>query len=196
MPNKPRRWGAPAPRRPRMTAASRADRIMAVSAIVTAVAAVVIGVYEARATREYQRLSVWPAVRQFNSYPPGAAYTRNVANVGMGPAVIGSFQVRVDGVAQRSWNDVLRAMIGETHPELIYTTVGEGTVVLPGTTEVILRLPEGELARRFFVATQEGRLETRVCYCSVYEECWISTGNREVEPIRSCVTSPEDEFRQ
>jgi hypothetical protein len=72
------------------------DRIMSVSAIVAAIAAVLIAAYEARINREYQRISVWPRIQQSNSFVPGEPYRRIVSNVGVGPALIRSVQVNVD----------------------------------------------------------------------------------------------------
>ena len=48
-----------------MTRSDLTDRIMAISAIVAAVAAVLVGASEARINREYQRISVWPRLQQY-----------------------------------------------------------------------------------------------------------------------------------
>ena len=87
------------------------DRVLSVSAIVAAIAAVAVAVYEARLEREHQRVSVWPYVSQFNSWV-GGRYTRNVSNVGLGPALVRSFEVRVDGRPRQRWRDVIRALTG------------------------------------------------------------------------------------
>ena len=50
-----------------MTRADLTDRIMAVSAVVVALASLAVAAYEARTNREYQKVSVWPYVRQSNA---------------------------------------------------------------------------------------------------------------------------------
>lgn len=176
---------------------SATDRVLSLAAIVAAIAAVVVAVYEARIAREHQRVSVWPYLIQYNSHVPGGEYTRSVENVGLGPALVRSVQMRVDGQEKRAWNDVIFALIGEREPELIYSSLSRGLVLLPGTTRRALWLPPGERATRFWSAVQTERLSVRVCYCSLYQECWISD-SREEEPQRVdvCPADPEAEFLQ
>ena len=173
------------------------DRVLSIAAIVAAIAAVVVAVYEARISREHQRLSVWPYVSQFNTYPPGEPYARRVGNVGIGPALVRSVQMQVDGRSVRRWNEAVHALTGESAPDLIYSSVGRGTVILPGAVVDVLKLPPGERATRFWSEVQTERFSLRVCYCSLYQECWLSD-SREEEPQRVdvCPTDPELEFLQ
>jgi hypothetical protein len=186
----------PGTEHPPMQSTSRTDRLLSICAIISALAAVVIAVYEVRSTREFQRLSVWPNLVQYNSHVPGQAYTRNLANNGMGPAVIRSFRVYVDGEPKTNWMAVMESLIGEVEPELIYSTVHPGKVVLPGTAEAILQLPAGERATRFWQAMQQGRIATHICFCSLYHDCWVAEAGEEPQPIRGCRSGGSEEFRQ
>jgi len=76
-----------------------------VSATVVAVAALATAVYEARINRAVQRASLWPYLSEYHSRT-ASAYTFNVRNVGLGPALVRSFQLRVDGRPPRPWGDV------------------------------------------------------------------------------------------
>src|SRR5215210_6210753 len=101
-----------------MTRSDLTDRIMAVSAVVVALASLTVALYEARTNREYQKVSVWPYVKQSNAWVPGEPYTRNIANLGVGPALVKSFQVSVDGTPRRDWAEVSRALNGQPNPDL------------------------------------------------------------------------------
>src|ERR1700710_1405972 len=70
-------------------ASSSTGRILSGAAMFVALASLVLSMYEARMTREHDKLSVWPSVTTFNS-DSGDVYTFNVQNVGIGPAVIRS----------------------------------------------------------------------------------------------------------
>src|SRR3954470_16675399 len=165
---------------------SRVDRWLSVAAAIGAVCAVAIAVYQAALAREQQRASAWPYLAQSNSYIAGQPYTRQLENQGIGPARVRSFQVLVDGKPTRSWNDVVRALISQPDSGLVYSSFGRGSVVPPGATRVLLRLPPGNQARLFWQAAQT-RLETLVCYCSVYDECWSAdTRAKEPTPTRAC----------
>ena len=164
----------------------RVDRWLSMAAAVGAICAVAISLYQAALAREQQRASAWPYLNQSNSYVPGQPYTRQVENQGVGPARIRSFEVLVDGRPVRTWDDAVRALTGKADPGLVYSSFGRGSVVPPGTTLTLLRLPPGNQAGVFWEGVQT-RLETVICYCSIYEECW-QTATRADEPVavRAC----------
>src|SRR5687768_4042159 len=126
-----------------MTRSDMTDRIMSVSAIVMAIAAVLVAAYEARINREYQRISVWPRIHQSNSFVPGEPYRRIVSNVGVGPALIRSVQVSVDGVSRRTWGEITRALIGKPAPGNVYSSLNAGAVVLAGKEITVLQIAAG-----------------------------------------------------
>jgi hypothetical protein len=162
------------------------DRWLSMAAGVGAICAVAISLYQAALAREQQRASAWPYLNQSNSYVLGQPYTRQVENQGVGPARVRSFEVLVDGRPVRTWDAAVLALTGKANPGLVYSSFGRGSVLPPGTTRMLLRLPSGDQARAFWVGAQT-RLETVVCYCSIYEECWQSE-SRADEPVavRAC----------
>jgi hypothetical protein len=174
--------------------AFRTDRILAVCAIITAVVAVAIAVYEARITREHQKISVWPYLMPYNSLPTGGPYTLNVTNRGIGPARIGRVTVRVDGEPRRNWADVVHTLI-DARPDFVYSSIRRGTVILPGATVELIRVPAGDDAIRVWRALQTHRFQMEICYCSLYGECWVATGGpEEPPPVRACHADPDAEF--
>jgi hypothetical protein len=179
--------------------ADRTDRLLSVCAVIVAVSSVAVAVYQTRIMREQQKASAWPHVAQWNSLPRGGSYTRTVENSGIGPALVGAFQVRVDGIPRHDWGSVVRALTGTTGDGgLVYSSLGQGTVLLPGTSRAVLTLPPGPLATGFWQQAQT-RLDTRVCYCSVYGDCWIAVDSvkaRAPRPVRACVADSSADFRQ
>ena len=180
-----------------MTRSDLTDRIMSVSAIVAALAAVLVAAYEARINREYQRLSVWPRIQQSDSFVPDQPYTRNVTNVGMGPAMVRSVEIRVDGNICRTWTKVTEALLKRRIPNTIISWLHNGAVLVANKDVTVLKIPPGDDARAFWEASQGDRLSIRICYSSLYGECWMSDTARE-EPTRvsQCASDPEKEFQQ
>src|SRR6185436_6664086 len=80
------------------------NRIVSASATIIAIIALVTGVYQAKLSRDQAKASVWPYLIQGNSGNNG--YSRIVQNVGLGPAIIGGFEVLVDGKPAKDWADV------------------------------------------------------------------------------------------
>ena len=180
-----------------MTRSDLTDRIMAVSAIIVAAASLTVAVYEARINREYQKISVWPYVTQSNAMVPGEPYTRIVSNLGVGPALIKSVQVRVDGTPRRDWADVSRALTGKAIPDLVYFSLHGGSVLLPDKTVTVVKIPPGDAALQFWEQAQTERLSIRICYCSLYGDCWLNDSRtQEPSSVGACPVEADKEFGQ
>lgn len=163
-------------------------KLAASSAIVIAVTSLAITLYEAQATREHDRMSVWPRLAQETS-DSGGRYDRAITNVGLGPAIIRSFELRLDDTVQRSWEPVVKALVHPAPaPGYFFSSVGPGSVILPGHTLHVLTIIAGSLSSA--AAAQEQRIVTRLCYCSLYGECWMSTTARaDPAPVSECAAT-------
>lgn len=162
------------------------DRLTSVAAIVTAVAAVAIAVYEARITREQQKKSVWPYVMQYNSYA-GSDYVRYVENVGLGPAIVSSFEIDVGDSVYASWRPLVEGFTNTDTTYFVYSDFGDGSVLKSGERLDLLRIPDSASAAKF--DAHRSSLQTTVCYCSLYEECWIDrSGEPRPRAVESCPT--------
>ena len=178
-----------------MTRSDLTDRIMAVSAIVAALAAVLVAAYEARINREYQRISVWPRIQQSDSYFANQ-YTRNVTNVGLGPAMVRSVEIRVDGNICRTWGKVIDALL-KRRITTVTSWLHDGAVLVPNKDIEVLKIPAGDDARAFSEAAQTDRLSIRICYSSLYGESWMSdSASQEPTRVAQCVSDPDKEFQQ
>ena len=179
-----------------LTRAERVDRLLSLAAGVAAITAVAVSLYQTSLAREQLRASAWPYLAQSNSFIAGAPYVRSVSNEGVGPARVRSFSVLVDGKPVKTWNDAVRALTGSGEPGLVYSSVGRGTVLAPGARRELLTLPTGDRAQAFWVQAQT-RFETVMCYCSVYDECWIAD-SRKPEPreVKVCAADSTAEFGQ
>jgi hypothetical protein len=172
------------------------DRIVSGSAMFVALSSLAIALYEVRMMREHDRISVWPYVTAFNS-DSGGIYTFNVSNAGIGPAVIESFEIHVDGKPRKNWGEVIDALgidIGGTPSS--YSSFGKGTVLLPGARSALLSIGPGLGGAAFHRASQP-RMHPRICYCSLYEQCWLldETQDSRPQPVKACA-EPATPFTQ
>ena len=174
----------------------RIERWLSIAVGVAAIAAVMVSLYQARLAREQLRASAWPYISQSNSFANGTPFRRFVGNDGIGPARVQSFRVIVDGHPVPTWNAAVRALTGEGDPDLIYSSVGRGTVLVPGASRTVLTLQPSPRTLRFAIA-QQTRLRTQVCYCSVYDECWNADSELpEPAHVNSCSADTTAEFKQ
>lgn len=174
----------------------RIERWLSVAVGLAAIIAVLVSLYQASLARQQLRASAWPHLSQGNGYTFNSPYQFVVSNEGIGPARIKAFRVFVDGRPVPTWNAAVRGLTGEGEPALIYSSFGRGSVLVPGSTRTLLTLPAGARAQKFWVAAQN-RLRTQVCYCSVYDECWLAD-SEEPEPkeLKACTADSVTEFRQ
>jgi hypothetical protein len=174
----------------------RVERWLSIAVGLAAIVAVVVSLYQASLARQQLKASAWPYISQGNGYTAGNPYIRTVGNDGVGPARIKSFRVVVDGRPVQTWNEAVRALTGEGEPALVYSSLGRGTVLVPGASRTVLSLPPGLRAQRFWLGAQT-RLRTQVCFCSIYEECWLADSEEpEPTPQRACMSDSVAEFRQ
>lgn len=159
------------------------DRLLSVAAGVVAVAALGTAVYTAWITRQQQRITVWPYVVQQNS-DSGGVYRREVVNAGLGPALVRSFELQVDGRAAHDWGPAFRAAGIDTIPAGVLTSsLGPGWVLRPGQAVDVLIIPDSAAGTKFH-SRAVPHLRTVVCYCSLYGECW-NADSRKTQPQRA-----------
>jgi hypothetical protein len=180
------------------------DMVVAGCAILISLFALVVSVMEVRIMREQQRMAVWP--RLVASVSSEAGFTVKVRNHGIGPALIESVVVTVDGRPQRRWGPAVRALVGLPEGGFDYArsythSTVNGQVLLPGASIDALTIAPGAGADS--AAAHGARLGVRVCYCSVYGECWRVTdehvggsegSTQRVMPAPRCAEPAADRF--
>lgn len=168
-------------------------RIVSGSATVIAIIALATAVYQARLSRDQAKASVWPYLVQSNSSTNG--YSRIVQNVGLGPAIVRGFEVLVDGKPTRNWAEVAAKLgIHPTWRGTRTTTLHAGLVVPTGGTIELLNVPD--TADERMIRGAMDHLQTWVCFCSLYGDCWENRSDNEPRPVKACVDDPERRFMQ
>ncbi|QKZ16159.1 hypothetical protein [Streptomyces chartreusis] len=80
------------------------ESVVAACAVVIAVASLAVSVYEARATRQHNRHSVRPILQLQRGMSKGQKAGIKLINSGLGPAVVVSSTLTVDGHVIGAWN--------------------------------------------------------------------------------------------
>lgn len=171
------------------------DRIMSASATIIAMVALATGLYQAKLSRDQAKAAVWPYLISGNSGENG--YARIIQNVGLGPAIIGSFEVHVDSIPMHSWKEVADSL----HVPISFkgsrsTTVRHGLVVPVSANAIhLIELPDTADIR--LIRSRVSRLRTFICYCSLYGDCWALASDIAVpDKVKSCTDDPVRAFRQ
>jgi hypothetical protein len=197
---------------PRKTGHRWVDLIVAV----TALSISALSIFVAQSTNErmerVMRASAWPFVQlgSGNVTNDGEhAIAFGIDNVGTGPARIYSFEMQVDRqpVPQggHMLTNVLRACCNAEFDAAIARANGDIFAVYgnevsspvsrrflaPNADVTAIRWPRTEANEELWTtldtARQQGRIGMSVCYCSVFDECWVARSNSfPPEEVDSC----------
>ncbi|HVT33523.1 MAG TPA: hypothetical protein VHE32_12795 [Rhodanobacteraceae bacterium] len=171
-------------------------------ALVVSVSALALGAYQTRLMQEQARAGVWPYLSIGYTYSSNVdkdAFIWTVNNNGVGPAKVESVEVSLDGKPVRDWKETL-ALLGSTDPSPSIATSSIGGEVIPPntnreTTVAPIRVNDRAIAKLFKDA--EHRFGMDICYCSVYDDCWIAHWQKPAaDPVERCENPGDAGFRQ
>ena len=137
--------------------------LTSVSSLAIAVCALALSGYSAWQSRTTTRLSARPYV-QLSFYFDDTGAHWNYRNVGLGPAIVKSFEVSLDNQPVTSWNQLA---VNLDLPQFTFAVPGVGNIsqpYRPGDTDLIFSVPADERAR-LMQASKRVRIKT-CCYCS------------------------------
>jgi len=168
------------------------EMIVGLSALVVSLVAVFVGIYSAYVERAYARASVWPGLEVYQStYQSEFKYGIN--NNGTGPALIKQARVTLDGQPVENW----RALFDAYGLEVItYNQSQLSNRILPpqGVIEPVVIRGASNLSD--FVDGQNARVNIELCYCSIYDECWLIDRVNVSKPVKACTWPEHDLFLQ
>jgi hypothetical protein len=155
----------------------QASDIVAASSIVIAVLALAVSVYQSALVRQHNRQSVRPVLQLHTRLRPGGKAGLRLVNVGLGPAVITSSVVSVDGRELGEYNEEASNLIrGNVRPRPSAVTFESGAILATDYDEFLLSVDEYDPALAWHASLvslvrEQMRLEIR--YTSLYgAESW------------------------
>ena len=183
----------------------RADLILPIVALIVSFVSIGIAWHHAQVMTELVHQN--EKLVEANSLPYVQVYdsnanhvvSLNVTNEGVGPAKIETSEVSVDGKPVQNLEELLQACCG-TGTTGVNASSLDGRMVRPGETVAYVSYPEssmGALHRAAFDrARQTDRIVTRVCYCSVFDDCWMAD-SRDPTPdsVKQC-TPPKNPYTE
>jgi hypothetical protein len=167
----------------------------AVVATLVGLLALLVSGYTAYVQRQQVRAQVWPHLLVGNDDPRQAL---EVLNKGVGPALVQSVRVWIDGRPQRGWDAALQS-IG-VPPHGYQNSTLNSNVLSPGEQVTWIRIADPVMYLRFRDAYRT-RIAVDVCFCSTLGDCWVyrhlSAGRQSDRgPIAQCpAVPPGTEFK-
>ena len=183
------------------------DAVAAVVAALIGFLALFVSAYTASIQRQQVRAQVWPYLEVGNEDFDQSVV---VYSKGVGPAIVHSAQVFIDGKPQSNWNAVLTAV--GLQPRGFQQSTLNPSVLLPGEHLKVIKFGVNEVASvdekekekeeerqkarwEQFRREAEKRMTMNICFCSTLDECWMYSdshpiGYKEytqlVKPVDQC----------
>jgi hypothetical protein len=172
------------------------DLVIALSAIFISAVSLVVAIEHGRTERDLVAANSWPFLRALldGGHNDGQAIAIGFSNGGVGPAKVKSLELFYDGQPVASARDLLRRCCGlaagmeAVHRQLpgdVHYQLVDDSVWRPGEEAVVIEVRRdktaGDIPERLSQSLL--RIGFRACYCSVFDECWVST-LRSTTPAR------------
>jgi hypothetical protein len=167
--------------------AFRLDFFIAIAALLVSALTAGTLVYQTRVIGDQFAATIWPYLDLGTTFDVNGE-TIEVTNDGVGPALIRSAQLRVDGRAVRAWNDYIRALLQDpdvrsafirtrnrvltgSAPQfgLSMSSIGPSSTLRPGESKTLLKIM---MTGSFPTALAKHTLVLDFCYCSLNGSCW------------------------
>ena len=181
----------------------RLDLLIALCALLISTIAALASVYQTRVISQQLSATVWPYLSFDRTFAPQSV-TLSITNYGLGPALVRSAWIELDGKEAPSWDAVVGEYVRVAHqmhvkgPTRVIDANLDGSVVLsPGVTR---RLFEAQTAGSTIHAVRRvaGSVSLKVCYCSLLGQCWQAASGGQPgapEPRAFCPLGPSIDVR-
>ena len=189
-----------------------AESALAIGAVIIAAVSLWVAYDSLRTNRELVASASWPYVQIYSSGVRAGPHSLAIYfdNAGIGPAKVEDSELLWKGKPYRDAEQLLEDCCGygrsAGHPgssasaaaggELEMSTAG-GIVLRPGKPLSVM-IYRGASAEDPTLKALEGlsAVSFRVCYCSVFDQCWISNGHELDPPEVSVCPKPPVPFQQ
>lgn len=159
--------------------------LIALSAVLIAACGLFISLYEASLMRQEQRASVWPRVA-IGFTVNDTLVTFIAENAGVGPARVQSAEIRHNDSTRVNWIDLLKRTSSGPLSVSSNLNLVNGRVMSPEKRIEFATFDfrEEENAEALAASILESSTDVRACYCSVYNECWITSLQDALSGVR------------
>jgi hypothetical protein len=180
------------------------DVVVAGLALLISALATAAGWWQTHVIAQQLSAQVWPYVTVAGNYGTGALRL-SVDNDGLGPAIVESFVVLVDGKPQHDVVAAMHALVGsvkrgDAHSDLEVGSITAGQVLRTNSATLLFSLSNKDVAPGL-AEQMSRRLTIQTCYCSIVDNCWtftisaIAATNRPVA-VAHCTDAGSAQFQQ
>jgi hypothetical protein len=189
--------------------AFRLDFFIALGALIVSALTAAALIYQTHVIADQYAATIWPYLSSEGDVSSSEMSLR-VVNDGLGPALIQSAQLVVDGKNVSGWDGYFHALLqdGETRAYFVHRrawllsgklfpgsistgSLGPGTTIRPGDSRQLIKI---ELPGAPIDTMKRHTYDLKLCYCSLNKNCWtLDTTDvkapNETHPVAACTGS-------
>jgi len=193
----------------------KVDFLVAICALITSMASIWLSVTQSDDMQRLVQAQSWPFLGFSTSNTetntvtgkPEPVISMTIENLGVGPAKIQSLEIFYKGKNVKTSRELLRACCTDATGKIqedawkqtpILTSSVVGRVLRAGQTVPFLYWSRPETDNAIWEKLNMARFEVekKICYCSVFDECWTSDlESTQSTPVKSCPVL-ENSYRQ
>jgi hypothetical protein len=180
------------------------DLIVGGSAILIAVISLVVALRQSHIMERQLAASVWPYLQydSSNASEDGKPIISfGAENVGVGPARVHAISMRYSGKPIHNANELWTACCSDLLASKVLPTWRISTlhnqVLAPNRPKAFLVLTATPTNLPYWerLNAERHKIEIKVCYCSVLEECWmLDTAEGDRAPVSACPAPQPDDY--
>ncbi|MGA8841216.1 MAG: hypothetical protein WB491_12065 [Candidatus Aquilonibacter sp.] len=186
--------------------AFRLDFFIAIAALLISALTAGALVYQTRVIADQYAATIWPYLAVNGTLSPNGG-ALDLDNDGLGPALIESAQLVVDGKNVAGWDSYLHALLKDKETLAYFTqlqtnlllgkpfsgsvstdSVGPGTTIRPGDSLTLMKM---DLPGAPVATMKRHSIGLKLCYCSLNKSCWtldtsVKKPSEETQPVAAC----------
>ena len=174
----------------------RIDLIIAVCALLMSSLATTASWWQSRVVADQLSSQVWPYLSLGTTVDPNFVQI-DISNDGLGPAIVRSVVLAIDGKPYADPTNALVALIGKRKGRISaqMSEIAPASVIRAGGDVRLIRVNAPWFVPIF--AQNAKRIDLRLCYCSLLGKCWRTSSreNGDAKPVQFCPDPGADQFR-
>ncbi|MCQ8240109.1 hypothetical protein [Rhizosaccharibacter radicis] len=186
---------------PRHTGHRGIDLFLALTAVFISAISLYVAIEHGRTERDLVAANSWPYLQYEGTGTP-EQLSMSMENAGIGPAKVNTIQLMLDNKPVPDTMTLFERCCGVTPEEWknmkVPNSLASMSVLRPGENRVLLDVTPAMVPAPVFLRLRSRwrDLHLRTCYCSVFDECWMSNmEDLSPKPVRRCDIS-EPSFNQ
>lgn len=174
--------------------------VLSVAGAFIAIVALYAALTESAAVRQQTAAAVWPFVQfltEDSDTGESAEFTMSFTNTGVGPARMRTMQLVIDGEPIRDWAHAVKQLGGQLTDHVSRNFISS-RVLSPNQKVITFSTTDPVLARKFQATVANPENFIAFCYCSIFDECWLSDSRQDLqnpEAVEECPDFGDAAFR-